>query len=69
MMDGMNSMMGAFMALMMGFWVVFLLLLVVVLVLAGVWFVQQIRRGAPAPHPASGHPPEIPRERSATGGG
>jgi hypothetical protein len=58
MMDGMNSMMGGFMALMMGYWAVFLLLLLVVLVLAAVWIFQQIRRGAPAPHGTGGYPPE-----------
>jgi len=58
-MDGVNSMMGGFMALMMGFWGVLLLLLLVVLVLAAVWLVQEIRRGAPAPHGTTGHPPEI----------
>jgi hypothetical protein len=39
-MDGVNSMMGAFMALMMGYWEVLLLLLLVVLVLAAVWLFQ-----------------------------
>ncbi len=57
-MDGMNSMMGGFMALMMGYWAVLLLVLLVVLVLAAVWLFEQIRRGAPAPHRTDGHPPE-----------
>ena len=58
-MDGMNSMMGAFMALMMGYWAVLLLLLLVVLVLAAVWPFQQIRRGAPTPRgTGGGYPPE-----------
>jgi len=57
-MDGMNSMMGGFMALMMGYWAVLLLLLLVVLVLTAVWLFQQIRLGAPAPHGPGGYPPE-----------
>ncbi len=57
-MDGMNSMMGGFMALMMGYWAVLLLVLLVVLVLAAVWLFQQIRRGAPAAHGTGGYPPK-----------
>jgi hypothetical protein len=58
MMDGMNRMMGAFMALMMGYWAVLLLLLLVVLVLAALLLFQQIRRGAHPPHGTGGYPPE-----------
>ena len=58
MMNGMNSMMGGFMALMIGYWVVLLVLLLVVLALATVWLFQQIRRGAPAPRGTGGFPPE-----------
>src|SRR6266849_9722989 len=57
-MDGMNGMMGAFMALVMGFWAVLLLVLLVVLALAAVWLFQQIRRGASAPNGTGGYPPE-----------
>lgn len=55
MMDGMNTMMGPLMGLMMGYWVVFSLALLVVLVLLAVWLFQQVRpRGATSP--ANGSP-------------
>ena len=46
----MDGMMGGFMALMMGYWAVVLLLVLIVLVLAAVWLFQQIRL-APLPRP------------------